>query len=224
MFRKITQSVYLVGGSGISADADCMVYALDLGELVLIDCGAGKGWARIRDNIHEAGFDPDTIHTLVLTHAHVDHIGAAHVVKEQSGCRIVAHILDADAIRTGDSVLTASGWYGISLPGVGIDRLMEGETDTLEFSKCNLELVHTPGHTPGSIVALLEDDDETVLFGQDIHGPFSDEFGSDIRKWKDSMQKLMELEADVLCEGHYGVFRPGESVMNFIENHLRANA
>jgi len=43
-----------------------------------------------------------------------------------------------------------------------------------EFSRCNLELVHTPGHTPGSIVAYLEDDGQSVLFGQDIHGPFSD--------------------------------------------------
>ena len=48
---------------------------VDLGELVLIDNGCGPGWRGIRDNIREAGYHPKAIHTMVLTHCHVDHIG-----------------------------------------------------------------------------------------------------------------------------------------------------
>jgi hypothetical protein len=59
-----------------------------------------------------------------------------------------------------------------------------------------------------------------ILFGQDIHGPFFAEFGSDIGLWQTSMEKLLALKADVLCEGHFGVYRPNEKVTDYIERYL----
>ena len=81
-------------------------------------------------------------------------------------------------------------------------------------------MLHTPGHTPGSVVAVVERDGQTVLFGQDVHGPFHADFGSDIEAWKSSMDSLLELGADVLCEGHYGVIRPAQAVEAFIRRQL----
>jgi len=80
--------------------------------------------------------------------------------------------------------------------------------------------LHTPGHTPGSICVYIDGKDGRVLFGQDIHGPFSPAWGSDLGQWRLSMQKLLALQADVLCEGHAGVFK-GEKVGKYIEGYLQ---
>ncbi len=80
--------------------------------------------------------------------------------------------------------------------------------------------LHTPGHTPGSISIILDRDGKRVLFGQDIHGPFADSFGSDLLAWRKSMEVLLGLQADILCEGHFGVVRPETEVERYIQNYL----
>lgn len=221
MHERVADRIFLVGGGGFSSPSDCLVYALDLGETVLVDCGCGPSWPRIRQNMQEAGLEG--VHTLVLTHAHVDHIGAAPAVRARTGCRVVAHALDADAIESGDETLTAAGWYGVELERMEVDRRMEGDEERLELTHGTLELVHTPGHTPGSIAAWIDTAEGRVLFGQDIHGPFNPSFGSDLRAWRSSMTRLIELEADILCEGHYGIYRGKDVVRSFIEEHLSIN-
>jgi len=223
--KRVCESVYLVGGGGLSDPRDCLVYLLDLGELVLIDCGAGPGWPRIADHIHSIGRDPAEVHTLVLTHAHVDHIGAASQVKAVSGCRVVAHALDAPVVERPDPERTAASWYGLVLPAVEVDLVVEAPRHRLELRGGSVELIHTPGHTPGSLVALTDTPDgHRVLFGQDIHGPFHPAFDSDLPRWRRSMDELLGLGADILCEGHYGVFHGAEAVRSFIEEHLALNA
>lgn len=217
---QICESVYQVGGSGLSDGSDCLVYLLDLGESVLIDCGAGRSWPRIADNIKAAGLDPGRLNTLVLTHAHVDHIGAAARIQRETGCRVVAHMADAEAIESGDPEFTVARLYGVEIEPFKLDLIVSEPQTRLPFSKGELGLVHTPGHTPGSLAAVCEIGGQKVLFGQDIHGPFSPAFGSDIEAWRESMHKLLALEADILCEGHFGVFRPAARVREFIEGHL----
>ena len=217
---KIVTGVFLVGGAEHSDASDCLCYGLDLGAPVLIDCGCGPGWSRIRANLDAAGLPAERLQSLVLTHAHVDHIGAATQVVAASGCEVVAHELDADAIETGDEKRTASDWYGISLEPMTVDTRVADHTHTLSFPEAELHLLHTPGHTPGSLVAWLDTAEGRVLFGQDVHGPFHPAFGSDKTAWRESMAELIELEADVLCEGHFGIYRGKETVRAFIEDHL----
>ena len=47
-------------------------------------------------------------------------------------------------------------------------------------------------------------------------------FKSDVEMWKKSMQKLLALEADILCEGHFGIFRSKEKVKEYINGYLRS--
>lgn len=223
MAEKICESLWQVGGSGMTDGSDCQVYVLDLGDLVLVDCGAGPSWPRIRREIQSAGLDPSGIHTLLLTHAHLDHIGAAARIRAEIGCCVVAHDLDAAPIETGDRERTAASMYGVALEPCVVDHRVTGDGETLHFSGGDLRLVHTPGHTPGSMVAVTDLHGERVLFGQDIHGPFHPAFESDKSQWRLSMQRVLALEADVLCEGHYGIYRPAEAVRQFIEGQLSAN-
>ena len=94
----------------------------------------------------------------------------------------------------------------------------------MSFGNEEIRCIHTPGHTPGSISIVLDRGGYRILFGQDIHGPFNKQFGSDIGQWKKSMAKLLALEADILCEGHFGIFRPKEYVRAYIRRYLKLYA
>jgi glyoxylase-like metal-dependent hydrolase (beta-lactamase superfamily II) len=104
---------------------------------------------------------------------------------------------------------------------MGVDRILEGDEEIVTIGQAQLQCIHTPGHTPGSISVLWDTPHGRVLFGQDIHGPFMPSFGSDLRQWAASMRRLLALTPDVLCEGHFGVFRPWEAAERFIRGHLR---
>lgn len=67
-------------------------------------------------------------------------------------------------------------------------------------------------NTSDSIVVHLEWGAQRILLGQDIHGPFHVDFGLDIMQWRESMEKLLDLKADILCEGHLGIYSPRDRV------------
>ncbi|MDT8273243.1 MAG: MBL fold metallo-hydrolase [Desulfomonilia bacterium] len=219
--EEIIQGVYLIGGSGYSHSQDAAIYLIACEEeLVMIDAGAGKGTRKIEENIRDLGLDPNDISALILTHCHVDHIGSALNFRETFGCTIIAHDLDAHAIEIGDPYLTAAHWYGTRLPQTPVDRRLTQEHETLSLGSDTIHFLHTPGHTPGSIVVYLDRAGKRVLFGQDIHGPFSREFNSDIGQWRTSMERLLRLEADILCEGHFGTYEPKAEVERYIRGYL----
>jgi glyoxylase-like metal-dependent hydrolase (beta-lactamase superfamily II) len=133
----------------------------------------------------------------------------------------VIHDLDADAVEEGDPVRTAANWYETSFPPTKMDRRLKGDHEILRFAGQELHCLHAPGHTPGSISVYLDRGGKRILFGQDIHGPFMSNFGSNIEHWKQSMNKLLALQADILCEGHFGIFQPREKVEQYIQGYLR---
>jgi len=211
----------MVGGADISNPEDASVFIIDCGnELCMIDCGAGKSADFIIENIEETGLNPSRIKTLILTHCHVDHIGAVIFFKEKYQAKVLAHSLDSDAIESGDTKKTASNWYGVRLPETKVDIRLEGSGGMLEIGDRKINWLHTPGHTPGSVVVYIDMAGQRILFGQDIHGPFHPDFDSDILKWSESMGKVLQLEADILCEGHFGIFSPGEKVKKYIQSYL----
>lgn len=219
---EIISGIYCVGGSEISHPQDAMVYLVK-GELeaVLIDAGAGKASSLIWENIQKLGVKPRELTYLVLTHGHVDHIGGALFFKEKSGCRIVAHEADQEAIETGDPVLTAASWYRTTLPRLKVDHPLTGKNGEVPLGpKEKIVCFHTPGHTPGSISPYIDRLGQRVLFGQDIHGPFSKDFKSDIGAWRHSMEELLALKAHILCEGHFGIYRTPQKVESYIEHYL----
>jgi glyoxylase-like metal-dependent hydrolase (beta-lactamase superfamily II) len=219
--EQIVKGIYLIAGPNISNPEDAAAFIIDFGdELVMIDSGAGDSTEVIEKNIRSAGLDPAKISSLVLTHCHIDHIGGAPYFQKKFGAKIIVHDLDADAIEVGDPVRTAATWYGTFFPPTEVDKRLKSDHEILSFGKQELHCLHTPGHTPGSICIYLERDNKKVLFGQDIHGPFSASFGSDIEQWKKSMKKLIALEADILCEGHFGIFRSKDKVKKYIQSYL----
>jgi glyoxylase-like metal-dependent hydrolase (beta-lactamase superfamily II) len=219
--KAICDRVYAVGGPGLSAPEDAFVYLVDAeNELVLIDAGVGYGIGKIEDNIRTLGFEPAQIWHIIATHCHIDHIGGLAAWKERYGSKIIAHDLDRAGIEGENNELTAASMYGVDYRPVKVDELLRSEKEKLSLGDLEFNFLHMPGHTPGSICVYIDTKDGRVLFGQDIHGPFSPAWGSDLNQWRISMKKLLALHADVLCEGHSGVYR-GKKINNYIESYLK---
>ncbi len=218
----IAEGIYLIGGPNISRSDDATVFIIDFDtELVMIDAGAGGSSRILEKNMEALGLNPKAISTLILTHCHIDHIGSAPYFRDQFGCRIVMHDLDADAVEQGDPVMTAANWYETTFPPTRVDRRLTGAHEIMRFGKAELHCLLTPGHTPGSMAVYLDRAGKRILFGQDIHGPFMSSFRSSIEDWKKSMESLIALRADILCEGHFGIFQPGDKVEQYIRSYLR---
>jgi glyoxylase-like metal-dependent hydrolase (beta-lactamase superfamily II) len=218
--KEVTENIYQVGGTDITDPRDCAVYLLDLGELVLIDAGAGPSYAEIVRNIEGLGLNPAKLKAVILTHCHIDHIGGAPQFRDAFGAQIIMHHLDAEAVEQGNDRMTAASWYNLSFPPMPVDLKLTKEEERLRFGEQEIICLHTPGHTPGSLSVYLDRGGKRILFGQDIHGPFSEDFGSDLAAWRRSMERLLSLEADILCEGHFGVYRSKENVAEYIRHYL----
>ena len=217
---KVCKDVYAVGGSDISHPYDCCVYLLDAGDLVLIDAGAGTSFDKLVSNIEKLGFDPKNLKTILVTHAHIDHIGSLDRFQKDFGIQIIAHELDADAIEGRGGV--AAEAYRVSYSPCRVDLRIKGSEEALKIGKYELKIIHIPGHTPGSIAAYVDIDKQRVLFGQDIHGPYYPEWGADPALARLSLQKLIDLNSDILGEGHFGIYQPASEVKRYIRQYLNS--
>lgn len=215
---QVWQDVYAIGGPDITSPSDCCVYLIDAGELVLVDSGVGDSFNQLVDNITALGFDPHRLKAIIVTHAHIDHIGALAEFQQNYGVSLIAHELDAPAIETGKG--TGAEFYQAAYQPGRIDIKISQPEASLTFGRYQLHLVHIPGHTPGSL-AVYVDMGKRVLFGQDIHGPYIPAWGADPAQAAASLQKLIELKADILCEGHFGIYQPASEVERYIAGYLR---
>ncbi len=162
---------------------------LFLGDPVtLLDTGTRQGFPQLTKALNSVGIAPGDIRQIVLTHGHMDHFGAARrVVSESRGrCRVLIHPEDRQAVETGRDAsrasvarfLRAAGLplgYQVSLsllfylframaPTCRVDGEMK-DGDTVRLGSFQGRVIHTPGHTPGSVCILLEP--ENILFSGD---------------------------------------------------------
>ncbi len=216
---RIRNNLWQVGGRGLTDGSDAAVYLLSFGDkAALIDAGTGRDHAQLKKNIAEC-IDPGVqIQYLLLTHCHYDHAGGAGAVRQDYGCRIVAHELEAVYLESGDSLVTAASWYGSTFEPLPIDIKLAGDQAVIEVGSGEVIAMHCPGHSPGSLVYTARIDGELVLFGQDVHGPLHSDLLSDEKLYLDSLAKLINLDADLLLEGHFGVIEPKREVWEFIDS------
>ena len=214
---RVWKDVYMVGSAELSHPYDCCVYLLDAGDLVVIDSGAGKSFDRLTANIESLGLSPERLRAILVTHAHIDHVGSLSQFREVFSTHVIAHELDAGAVESGSGVGAEA--YGVDYIPCPVDLRLQGAEQSLQFGGYQLRVVHIPGHTPGSIAAYIDIDNKRILFGQDIHGPYYPEWGADPAQAKQSLEKLIDLRADILCEGHFGVYQPATAVERYIRGY-----
>jgi len=214
--REIFKDIYHIGDSG------CSVYLVQTHSeegLVLIDCGMSLEMIK---KIGKLNLDPMEIKHCIITHFHIDHIAACYDLKQfNKNVKFYAHELDADAIEEkGHDKETAARWYGVKYQPVKLTKRLKGNLEILKFGIYEFQCIHTPGHTPGSISILIETEDQKkILFGQDVHGPIIPGV-SNFKNYQKSLRKLLDLNADILCEGHFGIYQPKSNVQRFINKYI----
>jgi len=218
---KITSNVFQVGGQEESHSSDASIYLIiSRGEAALVDSGTGLGYNELMKNIMILGVAPENIKYLFLTHCHYDHTGGAYKVKKATGCKIIAHKLDAVYIEEGDNNVTAASWYGTFIEKTEVDIKVDANEAEFKLGDLQIKFYHAPGHSPGSAVLTVMSDGKLVLFGQDVHGPLNELLLSNRKDYVKSLEFMLSLEADILCEGHFGVYYNKDAVCDFIGSYL----
>lgn len=192
------------------------VYLIEDERLTLVDAGLPWGVKKIVDYIRSIGRHEEEVDTVLMTHSHPDHSGGAPPIRKLTGAGILAHAHDTKSDDNDGVSLSFMGLFGsTSLPIPFLQRtpvkhvIEEGQVLPI---KGGVRVIHTPGHTPGSVCFFLED--EGVLFsGDTLFGssngvsrsvPFPGYNRDDYRR---SLERLAELEFDVLCGGHGGALK-----------------
>jgi glyoxylase-like metal-dependent hydrolase (beta-lactamase superfamily II) len=182
----------------------------------LVDTGRISSYHQLKKNIHVLNIKPESIGLLILTHTHYDHCQNTCAIKEQTNCKIV--VSEKESIYTergftplpnGTFVLTRvisnlGKWIGQRKFGYKpfvADLLIADELDLKPFS---IKLISTPGHSPGSISVIVDDEMAIVgdaLFGvfrKSVFPPFADDVDEMIVSWG----RLMETGCNIFLPGH----------------------
>ncbi|MEM4483390.1 MAG: MBL fold metallo-hydrolase [Candidatus Methanomethylicia archaeon] len=146
---KITDRIHLVD------ESFCNVYIVLSGNgYLLIDAGAPENDAKILKYLNENNFDLNKCRGIIVTHHHFDHMGCLAKLKNKLKTRVIAHIEEAPYINGKKR----------------IRRIMEVETVNVDLEVKDkdmiddLMVIHTPGHTPGSI-CLYHQMDKAIFIG-----------------------------------------------------------
>lgn len=199
----------------------CNVYLFETDDgPVLIDSGAAGNAERITHQVQQAGYDPSEIRTLVLTHTHLDHIGSTGELATRFGMALAAHRTEIPYIEGRTSLPAASllqkfiNWVGEKSmrrhPVGPVPRSLRDGEMLDEAGK--LEVLHTPGHTPGSLCLFHRE--RKILFCGDLlfnAHPVTGKKGLrpsislvtvDQEQVVESIRRIAGLETEILCPGH----------------------
>ena len=208
--------------SGRSLPRFVYVYMIYGREITLIDSGVASSAGIIPEYLRNTGRNPEEISLMILTHGHPDHIGAAQAIKEISGCSVAAHGADRVWIENPDQQLKdrpVPGFYSLVKGSVRVDRILnEGDVLYLE-PEMHLEVLHTPGHSPGSISLWMQE--EGVLFSGDAI-PLAGEMPiyDDIKCSMASIQRLKAIEGINLLLSAWDEPRQGEDAYRIMDQGL----
>ena len=195
-------------------------------QMAVVDTGVPGNGDAIVSYINGLGRSPNDLRWIVATHFHHDHSGSAAELHELTGAQVVAHQAETEPgpdgkllLRKGNEGERPPAWYRWMLGRGGQRRPQQAvrihDTEvhqTVEHGDVlplmgGLRMLHTPGHTPGSVCVLLEG--PQVLFLGDSVLNNIDRLSRPLmwdrsrrRQLDASLHTLRELEAQVACFGH----------------------
>ena len=183
-------------GPDKTLDRFVFAYLIFGDQICLIDSGVAGSEAIILDYVKQAGRDPREITRLVFTHSHADHIGGSRAIKEQTGCKVAAHIDAKPWIENVDHQYAErpiGNFYDLVGGSIGIDLdLKDGDQLDLGDGK-TLEIFHTPGHSKGAI-SLLDHHDMALFSGDAVPKSGTVPIYEDVATSIQSIQKLKQIK------------------------------
>jgi glyoxylase-like metal-dependent hydrolase (beta-lactamase superfamily II) len=185
------------------------------GALSLIDCGYAGSEGRIGKAIVANGRDPADLRRVVITHGHPDHAGSARALA-RAGADILIHPADGENLRTTwrDVVArpTRGRVFSAMTPEPPVFQPIE-DGDVLPMLG-GLRVIHTPGHTPGS-VCLFGARDGVLFVGDTLTRRFgrvsfaSSLYSDDHAEARRAVKRLAELDVKRVVFSHFAVLEEG---------------
>jgi glyoxylase-like metal-dependent hydrolase (beta-lactamase superfamily II) len=188
-------------------------------DITLIDAGSPGSGIRVLQALEELGRSPEDIKNIIITHAHIDHVGGLAEVQKWVPASTCVHLAEAPQITSHEPLPNPfnHAWLARiceplllrSDPGAARVDVFLNDGDELP-ALGGLRIVHVPGHTAGSISihfpergVLIVGDAMQYKFGR-LMLP-SRMFSQDMSEATESIRKLSTLDFDTLCFSH---FRP----------------
>ncbi|MDI6643254.1 MAG: MBL fold metallo-hydrolase [Candidatus Hodarchaeaceae archaeon] len=190
--------IHQIGGLG----PDSNIYLIIDEIITLIDAGTGQNFKNVKHNLSKFNLKPSDVGLLINTHCHFDHTGGDWDFVA-AGCEVAIHEFEAGLLRDGEQTITMAGSFGRRLEPVEVARELR-EGDRVKLGELTLQVVHTPGHTQGSIS--LYEHKRGILFSGDT--VFCDGVGrtdlptSNAKALARSLRKLSALDVESLYPGH----------------------
>ena len=189
--------------------------------LTLVDSGLPWDPSGIVKYIHSIGREPSDLSQILVTHSHPDHTGGTHSLVKATGALVAAHRSDTKRLNGNREVLAYIGNLGkvnAPLPFMGkvpVNSLVD-DGDILPIHG-GIRVVHTPGHTAGSVCYLIEENG--ILFSGDTIFSNGDTLsrsvpfpGYDRDQYIRSLKRLSEIGFEGVCGGHGTPLLAGGSV------------
>lgn len=213
------------------------VYLLTEGDLTLIDSGFPGNGRRIVNYVRKIGRDPEELKLVVATHHHPDHTGSLRQVKSLTGAWVAAHGDDAPYLsqrelpwRTSSSAVHSFILWSsqLFLRVHPVDMEVELAEGDLLDALGGLRVLHTPGHTPGSIC--LYSKERGVLFSGDTvqYSRGKLRRALSIYSWNPELEvssilRVAQLKFDLLLPGDGKPLLGGadKRVRKFVAAHLK---
>ena len=212
MARRIVTGVY--GFTGLMAGRVYLI--VDEDGLTVVDAGLGFAPPMIVRQTEALGYQASDVKRILVTHAHPDHVGGLPGLQRLTGAEVIASegekpVVEGEMPVQRPARESLSGMArlmhipGATVPGTPVDRtVVDGDKLAEVFG--GLEVVGTPGHSPGH-VAFWQPEKRLLFCGDVIMNffgltlPFA-AFTPDMDENRRSVGRVAALEPAVLCFGH----------------------
>ena len=196
------------------SDIDSNIY---LNKDAIIDTGTGFNFTRLKDVLRVFKSGLEQVSTIINTHYHFDHIGGNGFF---TNAKIWIHQDDSVPLEKGDPETTVADFFGGNMHPMKVEKKLK-EGDKVKFGDMDLEVIHTPGHTPGSVC--LYDRKGKILFTGDtvMSAGFgrTDLPGGDPTKLTAAIDKILKLDFDKMLPGHGPpVDKPKEKIKQMLKS------
>jgi len=210
---------------GVTCEMKRFVYVyLIYGEKIyLIDSGVSTAPPLIFKYIEETGRDPEDIASIFLTHSHVDHMGGAAAIKQKTGCKVIAHEdekLWIEDIEKQFRERPIPGFHSLVGSSTKVDVAIKNDQTVALNENLNLEIIHTPGHTQGSLSFYLEED-RTLCAGDLIPEPNDILVFQDFNDSVKSLNKLKIKKNVSWLLSSWAEPKSGDQAESFLDSGLR---
>jgi len=191
----------------------------------MIDGGMPNKLRSFRRQLGRLYIHPEEIKLMVLTHSHFDHVGSAKSISEFTGARVLVHENERSFLEKREFAMIKGmdGWgkftlpfflpffKRISYPKVEADIFVQEKEYPLDEYGINGKILHTPGHTKGSLSVLLATGEAFVGCLAHDGFPFRMEpglpiYAMDIEAIKESWRLLIDKGAKIVFPGHGNPF------------------